>query len=178
MLKVNLGCGPWPLPGWVNVDFEVQYHPDVRHDLRNPLPWGKENVDFIRMEHFFEHILQVDGQRLLGECYRVLKWGGVIRINGPDLEKLAKLYLSRRYDVWRTRTTAPGETICDLMNDVFYNWGHQYIPDYPQFIYMLHKAGFRGVRRCEFGKSEIPELNNTEIRTMSPNEDSVIEGIK
>ena len=178
MMKVNLGCGPWKLDGWINVDFEPSYHPDLLHDLRNPLPWGNETVDLIHMEHFFEHIRQEDGQKLLKECFRVLRWGGVIRINGPDLRKISKLYLSRRYDIWKSRTGAPGETICDFMNDVFYNWGHMYIPDYPQFVYMLGKAGFIGIRTCEFGKSEIEELNNVEVRNMSPNEDVVVEAIK
>jgi predicted SAM-dependent methyltransferase len=177
-VKVNLGCGPWKLDGWINVDIEPSYKPELLHDLRKPLPWGNETVDYIHMEHFFEHIPQTDGLKLLFECYRVMKWGGVIRINGPDLEKLAKLYISRNYNDWRTRTTAPGETICDLMNDVFYNWGHCYIPDSTQLIYILEKVGFRGVRICVFGKSEIQELCNVEIRTMSIPEDTVVEAIK
>jgi predicted SAM-dependent methyltransferase len=108
----------------------------------------------------------------------VLIPGGVLRINGPDLIKIAKLYISGDYEEWRKHTTAPGETICDLMNDVFYNWGHQYIPDPIQLHYMLVKAKFNDTRICEINKSSMPELNNLEIRTMSVDTDSVLEAVK
>ena len=43
--------------------------------------------------HLLEHFSKCDARKLLKECFRVLKTGGVIRIAVPDLEKIAREYL-------------------------------------------------------------------------------------
>lgn len=177
-MKLNLGCGSWRLTGWNNVDSDPGNRPETVCDLRKPLPWESGSVDYIHMEHFFEHITRDEQNRLLLECNRVLKPGGVVRISGPDLQKIAALYLSGDVELWRSRSNAPCETICDFMNDVFYNWGHRYIPDPDQLTMQLRRAGFHSVKLCEFGKSEHAELCGIESRGGSANEDFVIEGTK
>lgn len=178
MLKVNLGSNTWKFDGWVNVDIEREVNPDLVLDVRNGLPWKNEEVDFIFMEHFFEHIGRQDQWNLLRECYRVLKPGGGIRIAGPDLQKLAKLYLSGDFDLWRSRSTAPADTICDFMNDVFYNWGHQYIPDPDQLKHMLLNTGFKNFSIVKFRESRFGEMRDLDIRSQSVNEDSAVEAEK
>ena len=178
MLKLQIGSNVWKKAGWINIDIDPSVNPDLVLDVRQGLPYQDNSIDYIFMEHFFEHINQQESQKLLHECYRALKSGGVIRISGPDLQKLAKLYLSGNFELWKSRSGAPGETICDFMNDVFYNWEHRYIPDPDQLTYMLRKANFKRISRCEFRISDFEELKNLEIREQSQNEDSVVEGIK
>ena len=158
MLKVQLGSNVWKLEGWVNVDIDGTVNPDIVLDVRRGLPWGDNEVDYIFMEHFFEHINQNEGQNLLHECYRVMKPGGGIRISGPDLQKIARLYLSGDVELWRSRSGAPCITICDFMNDVFYNWEHRYIPDPDQLTYMLNKTHFHDVHICNFHESNFEEM--------------------
>ena len=43
--------------------------------------------------HVLEHFSKEDGVKLMQECFRVLKPGGIIRIVVPDLERIARGYL-------------------------------------------------------------------------------------
>ena len=93
MKKVNLGCGDRYSQDWVNLDFNSE-HPDViSHNLLNSLPFGNEEVDVIYNSHFLEHFSLEEATKILTECYRVLKKGGIIRIVVPDLESVCREYL-------------------------------------------------------------------------------------
>lgn len=93
-MKLNLGCGTRFLATWVNLDFRGQ--PGVRaHDLRTPLPFSDGTFDVLYHSHVLEHFERGDAQRLLGECHRVLRPGGILRVVVPDLEQKARLYLEK-----------------------------------------------------------------------------------
>lgn len=47
-----------------------------------------------------EHLDPGDGEKLLDECYRVLRPGGVLRIVVPNLEQIATLYLNYHRQAW------------------------------------------------------------------------------
>src|SRR5688572_3494633 len=54
-IKVNIGCGGSPTPGWVNLD--LVSHPLVTYwDGRKGLPFRDGTVSIIFSEHFFEHL--------------------------------------------------------------------------------------------------------------------------
>ena len=93
MTCLNLGCGSRFHPTWVNLDF-ASTHPGVRaHDLALGIPFGDESVDVVYDSHVLEHFTKEDGRRLIRECFRVLRTGGLIRVAVPDLETIARLYL-------------------------------------------------------------------------------------
>jgi predicted SAM-dependent methyltransferase len=93
---LHLACGTSPFPDWINVD-PVPYSPgpDVLLDLRRPLPLPDGSIDLIYSEDFIEHISLADGRKFLGECYRVLRPGGTMRLLTPNLRVLAAKYLER-----------------------------------------------------------------------------------
>ena len=91
--KLNLGCGTRFHPGWINVDLIPSAPGILCHDLRRPLPFPDNSFDIVYHSHILEHFSREDGLRFLGECYRVCRPGGVIRVVVPDLEKKARLYL-------------------------------------------------------------------------------------
>lgn len=116
-VKLNLGCGTHVVPGWINVDYAAGARllrlPGFRrlnrrlglfkgdwpsgivlHDLRRPLPWDSGSVDIIYSSHTLEHLSRDEGIRLLAECYRVLRPGGIIRIVVPDLAHIVRRYAS------------------------------------------------------------------------------------
>ncbi|MDJ0507812.1 MAG: methyltransferase domain-containing protein [Crocosphaera sp.] len=93
MKKVNLGCGDRYTQGWVNLDFNSENPDVIPHNLLNSLPFSNEEVDVIYNSHFLEHFSLEDAKKILTECYRVLKKGGVIRIVVPDLESVCREYL-------------------------------------------------------------------------------------
>jgi predicted SAM-dependent methyltransferase len=93
-LLVNLGCGSVWHGAWQNFDLDPQ-HPSIRSmDLGRPLPFADGSVDAIYHAHVLEHFEPAAGQRLLAECHRVLKPGGIVRVVVPDLEELAQRYLA------------------------------------------------------------------------------------
>lgn len=121
-LRLHLGSGPHAEPGWVNVDKswsarisrnrplaealyrigvldEQQRHarwPDevIQRDLAKSLEWDTRSVAAIYSSHMLEHFERREADRFLGECLRVLRPGGVIRIALPNLKAAAHRYIA------------------------------------------------------------------------------------
>lgn len=92
---VNVGCGRVWHRDWINLDHRPSA-PEVRaFDLRKPLPFGDDTVDAVYASHVLEHLDPAEGRRLLAECRRILKPGGIARIVVPDFEELCRFYLQR-----------------------------------------------------------------------------------
>jgi predicted SAM-dependent methyltransferase len=93
MKALNLGCGRRAHSEWENVDL-FPASPIVRaHDLRKGIPYSDGTFDVVYHSHLLEHFQKHAGLGFLGECHRVLKSGGVIRVAVPDLEQIVRLYL-------------------------------------------------------------------------------------
>jgi hypothetical protein len=106
-IKLHIGCGARVLKNWINIDLSythygpyLQYYTDkhypseIRGDrddlyiiniINDGLPFVDESVDIIFHEDFFEHLTQKEQIVFLVESLRVLKKGGVHRINTPNL---------------------------------------------------------------------------------------------
>lgn len=96
--NVNLGCGSVFVesPEWLNLDF-TPFSPAVkRANLLGRLPLKDASIDLVYSSHFLEHVPREIVPSLLSECYRVLAPGGVIRLVLPDLENIAREYLTMR----------------------------------------------------------------------------------
>lgn len=90
---LNVGCGRCYHGDWTNIDL-VASGPQVRqYDLRRGLPYDDDSFDAVYHSHVLEHLTPEDAARMLAECGRVLRPGGVIRVAVPDLEGIAKAYL-------------------------------------------------------------------------------------
>lgn len=107
VIKLHIGCGPRILKGWVNIDLAYEpfenylpyygeefYSQDVRGKreeffgfnlIEHGLPFSDESIDFIFHEDFIEHLSQRDQFVFLAETLRVLKPGGMHRVNTPEL---------------------------------------------------------------------------------------------
>lgn len=88
-MKINLGCGTDIRPGYVNVDFR-KTHPDVREvDLSCfPWPFDDQSADEVMMLDFLEHFPMSSAMTILRECNRILRKGGVLVIQVPDMTVL------------------------------------------------------------------------------------------
>jgi len=53
--------------------------------------------DFIRMQHTFEHFSYEEGKKVLLNCAKILKKGGIILITVPDLKVHIQKYLGDTY---------------------------------------------------------------------------------
>ena len=88
---VNLGSGDNILPDFVNVDCRHKFTFDengiaecINANLTEPWPWEDSTVDFILAKDIIEHL--PDKIFTMNEIYRVLKPGGVVRIEVPTTD--------------------------------------------------------------------------------------------
>lgn len=111
-MKLNFGAGNIPLKGYVNVD--KYYFPGTSSPLVNkklaatwnqdhsdsPWVYGDENTiqsypessfDEAILVHVLEHLSMNDGNQLIARISRLLKPGGIIEIEVPDLMKACQL---------------------------------------------------------------------------------------
>jgi predicted SAM-dependent methyltransferase len=94
MKLVNVGCGRRIHPAWCNLDLAAAAPGVVEHDLRQGLPFADDSCDAVYHSHVLEHLQPDEASRLIAECHRVLKPGGILRIAVPDLEGIARQYVS------------------------------------------------------------------------------------
>ncbi len=166
-LRLCLGCGDAPIPGWTNVDLGGDA--DVRLDLTAGLPLPAGSVAFVYSEHLIEHLTCEQGLALLRECRRVLAADGVLRIATPDLGALVDAWRG----AWRDQDWVhwPGhewiDTPARMLNQAFHGWGHRHLYDERELVHRLREAGFADVRRCAIGESAHGALADLETRADS-----------
>lgn len=91
-IALNLGCGPRILPGYVNVDITDRGQ-EVVSDIRE-LPFDDGYADEVMAIHVVEHFYPWEVPALLAEWKRVLKVGGEIVLECPDISKAAQFFLN------------------------------------------------------------------------------------
>lgn len=90
---VNIGCGASLHADWINLDVYASAPGVIVHDIRDGLPFADRSIEVCYHSHILEHLTPARAGHLIGECYRVLRPGGVIRVVVPDLERIARYYL-------------------------------------------------------------------------------------
>lgn len=173
---LQLGTGHNVLPGWMNTDVHVFRRGIVEYlDATQPFPIPSASFQFVYSEHQIEHIPLAAGDRMLAECFRVLRPGGVVRIATPDLHRIARLALpplgeeETYYVAYISRMlglASPDAT--RVVNAMFREFGpddasgHQFIYSFETLAERLRAAGFADVRRREVGASEHAMLRGIE----------------
>lgn len=91
MLKIEIGAGASPQPGYIQC--EIRPLPHVDHVCNAwDLPFGTNTVDEVYSYHMLEHVTEAQGRASLAEWYRVLKSGGRLEVHVPDLEGHLRQY--------------------------------------------------------------------------------------
>lgn len=162
--KLQVGCGPNCLDGWLNADLVSG---DIYLNAKRKMPFKPKSFDFIYCEHFIEHLGKENGLKFLNDCYRILKENGIIRIVSPDLEKIIDIYYDRSPYVKRqTLIEAYGKGTqlqpCELFNDYMHKWGHKFIYDKQMIASALASIGFAEITFCDYKKSNHSELRDLE----------------
>lgn len=91
--KLHLGCGQVYRPGFVNID---KYDSSVADEVQDVVDLRDESntVDAIEASQLIEHFDYVHCKYALSEWFRVLKPGGVLALETPDLERSFKKAVS------------------------------------------------------------------------------------
>lgn len=168
---MNLGCGPRILDGFVNIDFFTAPRINYGADLRYPLGICDNAFEGIFSEHTFEHLTYAEAGRLMRECHRILKPGGVLRVAVPDLAIFINSYCSENrgwFDSWeklmftdsvdperaKRRLATPMEAISFVTQE----YGHVSCWDFDTLCHHLKQSGFGEIRRRQFQEGSCPEL--------------------
>lgn len=136
-LKLDLGCGPTPRPGFLGVDALEFPGVACRHDLRQPWPWADGSVQEVHCSHFLEHLTGTERIHFWNELYRVLKTGGMAQIivphwssgraygdpthQWPPVVEFSFYYLDKG---WRAQNAPHCGLTCDFMA----TWGYNVAP--------------------------------------------------
>lgn len=171
--KLQIGAHVCALPGWLNTDLYPQSVTDVSLDATKTFPLPDESFDYVFSEHQLEHISYSEGVEMLGECRRILRPGGKIRLAVPSLDRLVELVKPTRTDLqeryiryssqffWPS-VQNPGP--CFAFNSAFMYWGHKFIYDKATLRYTLEATGFMQVQFFAPGASDDPSLTGIETR--------------
>lgn len=101
-MKINFGCGRQVLDGWFNVDAVVNPKapraPELIHAIQfdatgavvNPLPLPDGCADELMAMHVIEHVYAWEAPALLLEWRRLLKPGGLLVLELPNIEAAAR----------------------------------------------------------------------------------------
>ena len=136
--KLHLGSGDRYLDGWINVDL---YHEkaDIKCDVRR-LDVRDNEISLILAIHLLEHFHWNETLLILKEWYRVLKPGGWLVIEFPDIEKICTKFIENPSYIYRVqllpqilgRPELPGH-------------GHLTILWKDQVLGLLDQIGFRDI---------------------------------
>lgn len=201
-LKLNIGCGPSGLKGWLNYDwgilpllskltylrkiliflgvlpkaYETSWPPIKLVDIRRKFPLKNNTVKYIYCSHVLEHFDRWEAAKILKECHRVMKNGGVIRLVVPDIEKLCRIYLKGMMK--KKNDSRPAQDFCRLW------WGydkdieprnliqrlsrkfirdHQWNYDERELSMVLKEAGFIDIKSLDFREGMLPDLEKLDL---------------
>lgn len=164
-LLVNVGCGPFgQSEGWVNLDLMRAPNVSLKVDCRRELPLADNSCAGIHVEMFLEHLDPVDEVPVfLREIYRCLKPGGVGRFIVPDADLFISAYVAPGWDALNRISygyenwSRMFPTKMDALNHVFQQ-GYEHYGGWnlERATFVLSEAGFREIRRCEYGEGAFP----------------------
>lgn len=133
-VKLHLGCGPNLYEGWINVDGDycVGQAGIVIHNLTDPYPVDNNCIDEILNIHVIEHIMPDKVPAMLKEWHRILKPGGFVAIEWPDLLKICKFLVEDPSRIYSDNRKILKQGVAALFGDI-----GKY-----QNVAMLHKWGY------------------------------------
>lgn len=152
----------------------------VELDLAEPLPFEAGCVDWVYAEHLVEHLPVPVTIGWLREVRRVLAPGGLLRLTTPDLRRYVEGYQDGDafFAAHRRGVAAAGlgppmpARKAFMFNQIFYLYGHRWIYDLAELVYVLSRAGFDPgavqQRRFRDGiRSDVARLDRPERRAES-----------
>ncbi len=94
-MRLNLGSGRQPIPGWINIDVLPLGGVDIVGDAGAVLgTFAPETVTEIFTSHMIEHLNPGEWFALLREMVRVLRPGGTLTIECPDVKRVCECFVA------------------------------------------------------------------------------------
>ncbi len=180
-LYVQYGCGLSAPKEWTNFDVSptlrmqkipvigalspTKWPKNVKYgDIIKGLPVADNTCDGLYCSHTLEHLSLNDFRIALKNSYKVLKKGGIFRCIVPDIESMARSYISSLDNGHKTASvnfinnTLMGveqrkRGLKGLISSYYGNSHHLWMWDHQSLGEELKKAGFIDVRHAKFNDS-------------------------
>jgi len=153
------------------------YHNWLNSDIANPPSWNhgvwsifmdlkedfslpSNSFDYVFSQQGIEHFTYEQGANILRECSRVLKPGGKMRIETPNICYFIENYLGNDKPVGPSMAQFAKEfeappTHLTALNSIFLQWGHWYVYDVETLEELCRLCGFDKVHEVEMCKTDI-----------------------
>jgi predicted SAM-dependent methyltransferase len=145
-LRVEIGSGPHPSPGYVHVDADRRARDVEYHAVASALPFPDGTVEEVLAIHILEHVHASALLPTLREWRRVLRPGGFAQIHVPDAANVFAAFLdSPPEHKWTVMIPIFGMTShvrFDELHDVNDMERHHVIYDFSLLERVLLDAGF------------------------------------
>lgn len=136
-MKLNLGAGNQKVSGFIGIDLSGEA--DVKHDLRDKLPYEDDSVEEILAIHVIESFYKWEFPRILSDWYRVLQKDGRITIEFTILSEAINMYRSQDFLTQRSgRWGLYGNQDKEVDPIVL----HHYVYEKDEIMELLNKTGF------------------------------------
>lgn len=112
-MKLNIGCGSKIKKGYINIDI-ISTIADIRANA-SALPFKDNSIEVIESYHLIEHMSKSLAETSLHHWYSLLKTGGQLVIECPDITEVIKEYLKGNEDMLYSmygRDRYPYDTHC------------------------------------------------------------------
>lgn len=148
-MRVNLGSGDLPAPGWVNVDHGTPHPHDIDADLTGPLPPELAGIEYAYAGHVLEHLTPEQVIALLERLRERMVPGGQLMAVGPDVNRARAMHARGELDDEWLRLVVEG-------GDRWPGDRHQWECEPGRLVELLTKAGWIEAR-------EVPLLSVSQI---------------
>jgi predicted SAM-dependent methyltransferase len=150
----------------------------LEHDSTEPYPVEDAAFEWAFSEHFIEHLTLDEAIGWLREIGRLLVPGGLVRVSTPSLARYLHGYVDpgheffvERREVMRGMRVFQDREIPErnawMINNLFYQWDHQWLYDFEELRHALVEAGFDPATVTErgFRESEIAEAGALDLES-------------
>ena len=204
LVRVNVGCGMTPTPGWLNLDNSwsvrlartpagrllggrrafaeaVRQH-NIRYAEALALPVADGAARIVYSSHMVEHLDRGEARAFLAEALRILAPGGAIRLVVPDVGKAVADY-QRHGDADRlvggllmSRPRARGFKAKLAEVSVGFR-DHRWMYDAQSLCRVVGEAGFRDVVALPPGETRLVDPGALDLAERD-DESCYVEGVK
>ena len=183
---VQYGCGLSAPKEWINFDvsptlriqklpilgavlkssLSTSFPKNVQYgDIIKGLPVGDNSCDGLYCSHTLEHLSLEDFRIALENSFKILKKGGIFRCIVPDIEHLARKYISQLdsgnsvASISFIEDTLMGikqrpKGLKGFIKSYYGNSHHLWMWDHKSLAEELKNAGFTQIRKCRYNDSE------------------------
>jgi ubiquinone/menaquinone biosynthesis C-methylase UbiE len=171
IIKLNLGCGDKILDGYINVDAANERagkQPDIICDVRNLENFADNYADEILAVHVVEHFWRWEVVQIIKEWVRVLKPGGKMILECPNLKSACEEFL-KDPDLYSGSGQEGQRTMWVFYGDprwtdplMVHRWGYTPL----SLARIMHEAGLRDLRQeaAQFKLREPRDMRITGIK--------------